>query len=42
MKTLLTLLLALLAPLPALSIGYVYTGVGRRRPPAPRTDLGHR
>ena len=28
MKTQLTLLLALLAPLPALSIGYVYTGVG--------------
>ena len=28
MKTLLTLLLALLAPLLALSIGYVYTGVG--------------
>ena len=28
MKAQLTLLLALLAPLPALSIGYVYTGVG--------------
>ena len=28
MKTRLTLLLAFLAPLPALGIGYVYTGVG--------------
>ena len=31
MKTQLTLLLALLAPLPALGIGYVYTGGGGRQ-----------
>ncbi len=32
MKTQLTLLLALLVPLPALGIGYVYTGVGDLAP----------